>query len=96
MAKRIDGVSETVSFSFEGQTLETAKGDSVAAALAVTGHRHLRNSVVSAEPRGIYCMIGTCFDCLVEVNGVPNVQACRTTVQDGMVICRQSYGESGQ
>lgn len=96
MAIRIDDVDETVSFTFEDQKVETRKGDSVAAALALAGHRHLRNSVVSGEPRGIYCMMGTCFDCLVEIDGVADVQACRTTVQDGMSVFRQNDGTSGQ
>lgn len=95
MATRIDDVSETVSFTFENQTIKTRAGDTVAAALAMAGQRHLRSSVVSGEPRGFYCMMGTCFDCLVEIDGMPDVQACRTIVRDGMSVFRQRNVETG-
>lgn len=95
MATRIDDVGETVSFTFEDQKIETRAGDTVAAALAMSGQKHLRNSVVSGEPRGFYCMMGTCFDCLVEIDGTPNVQACRMIVEDGMQVCRQRNAETG-
>jgi predicted molibdopterin-dependent oxidoreductase YjgC len=45
--------------------------------------------VVSGEPRAPYCMMGVCFECLVEVDGVPNVQACMTSVREGMTVRRQ-------
>lgn len=96
MATRIDDVSEIVSFTFENQKIKTRAGDTVAAALAMAEHRHLRSSVVSGEPRGYYCMMGTCFDCLVEIDGMPNVQACLTIVRDGMNIYRQKNVETGQ
>lgn len=90
MATRIDDVSETVSFTFEDQEIKTREGDTIAAALAMAGQKHLRNSVVSGEPRGLFCMMGTCFECLVEIDGMPNVQACRTRVLEGMSVRRQT------
>ncbi len=89
MATRIDDVSETVSFTFEDQEIKTREGDTIAAALVMAGQQHLRNSVVSGEPRGLFCMMGTCFECLVEIDGMPNVQACRTRVREGMSVRRQ-------
>lgn len=93
MATRIDDVTDTVTFTFNGQEIETQAGDTVAAALALAGQRHFRDSVVSGEPRGFYCMMGTCFDCLIEVDGITNVQACRTLVADGMTVTRQTQNE---
>lgn len=89
MATRIDDVNETVTFTFENQKIETRAGDTVAAALAMAQQKHLRNSVVSGAPRGIYCMMGTCFECLVEIDGMSNVQACQTVARDGMTVSRQ-------
>lgn len=92
MAKRIEDGGETVTFTFEDRPIEARAGDSVAAALTAAGVRSLRDSVVSGEPRGIFCMMGTCFDCLMEIDGVPNVQACRTPVVAGMTVSRQHGG----
>ena len=41
------------------------------------------------SPRGVYCGMGVCFDCLVVVDGVPNTRACVTWVREGMVVARQ-------
>ncbi|MFA6785534.1 MAG: (2Fe-2S)-binding protein, partial [Sphaerochaeta sp.] len=38
------------------------------------------------EPRGIYCGIGRCTDCVMKVNGIPNIRTCITPVEEGMVI----------
>ncbi|MER9058461.1 (2Fe-2S)-binding protein [Mesorhizobium sp. M0910] len=48
-----------------------------------------RLTPVKGSKRGPYCLTGVCFDCLMEVDGVASVQACLTTVQDGMRIARQ-------
>lgn len=95
MARRLDDVSKTITFDFEGQAIEARAGDTIAAALLMLGQRHLRDSVVTGEPRGFFCMMGTCFDCLVEVDGIPNVQACRKVVCEGMSVVRQTMLGTG-
>lgn len=89
MPKRIDDATEIVTFEFEGHPIEARAGDTVAAALSAAGIRHLRDSTVSGEARGIFCMMGACFDCLVEIDGHPNRQACMTPVADGLCVKRQ-------
>lgn len=64
-------------------------GDSVAAALLAAGVTTLRETPVSGTPRAPYCMMGVCFDCLVEIDGVGNRQACLTMVSEGMQVRRQ-------
>ncbi|CAB3808214.1 hypothetical protein LMG28688_06721 [Paraburkholderia caffeinitolerans] len=59
---------------------------SVAAAMLANGATACRASAVSGAPRGPFCMMGVCFDCLVEIDGVPNVQACMTQVRNGMQV----------
>jgi predicted molibdopterin-dependent oxidoreductase YjgC len=49
----------------------------------------LRASPVSGAPRAPYCLMGVCFECLVEVDGVRDRQACLTTIRDGMRVRRQ-------
>jgi hypothetical protein len=63
-------------------------GESVAAALMADGDLSTRTTS-SGEPRGLYCGMGVCFDCLVIVDGVPGTRACVTWVREGMDIARQ-------
>ena len=65
------------------------EGETVAAALLAAGRRAFRHTV-SSEPRGIFCGIGLCFDCLVTVEGVGNVRACLTPVREGMKVITSS------
>jgi sarcosine oxidase subunit alpha len=60
-------------------------GESVATALLGLGLRTFRH-MEDGTPRGLYCGMGVCFDCLVTVDGVENVRACMTPVTEGMVI----------
>jgi D-hydroxyproline dehydrogenase subunit gamma len=89
MFRRIDRGAKTLRLEFDGRSLEAVEGDSVAAALLAAGVTSLRDTPVSGAPRAPYCMMGVCFDCLVEIDGVPNRQACLTLVTDGMVVTRQ-------
>lgn len=81
---------ETVTITFEGKALTVPAGINVAAALLVGGAHEFRTSVVGQVPRAPYCMMGVCFECLVEIDGVPARQSCLVEVRDGMQIKRQS------
>jgi len=79
-----------------GMVTVTLDGDAVrvpvnlTAAAAVLLHGGIsRTTPVSGTPRAPYCMMGVCFDCLMEIDGVPNRQACLVTVAEGMRIRRQ-------
>lgn len=76
-------------FTFEGEAVEGREGDSVAAALLALGHGSTRDTAVSGAPRGPYCMMGVCFDCVVEIDGVGNRQACLVPLRAGMDVRRQ-------
>ena len=78
-----------VRIEFEGQALLAQLGDTVAAALLAGNHWRFRTTPVSGAARGPFCMMGVCFDCLVEIDGVANRQACMTEVRDGMRVKRQ-------
>jgi predicted molibdopterin-dependent oxidoreductase YjgC len=80
----------TVTIDFEGQAMQVPGGISVAAALLACGARNFRSSVVGEEPRAPYCMMGVCFECLVEIDGVPARQSCLIPVRGGMRIKRQA------
>lgn len=87
---------KTVTITFEGFPIEVPAGISVAAALLTSGVLQFRTSVVGAEPRAPYCMMGVCFECLVEIDGVASRQSCLIGVCDGMQIRRQSGGKKLQ
>jgi len=75
-----------VRLRFENQDIVAVDNDTVAAALLAAGVGHFRSSVSSDEPRGPFCLIGNCFDCLLEIDGVPNQQSCQVRVRQGMVV----------
>ena len=81
--------SASVMIEFEGQPLAVPPGISLAAALLANGVRQTRSTAVSGAPRAPYCMMGVCFECLVEVDGMPNCQACMVTVSAGLKVRRQ-------
>lgn len=73
-----------------GETrIEAREGDSVAVALLAAGINTTRRTAASGAPRGPYCMMGACFECLAEVDGIANVQTCMTEVRDGMRVRTQ-------
>ncbi|HCG62577.1 MAG: dehydrogenase [Spirochaetae bacterium HGW-Spirochaetae-4] len=77
----------------DGEPMEAREGEMIAAALIATGKKYFRKTIKTHEPRGIYCGIGRCTDCVMTVNGIPNVRTCITPVEDGMVIETQmGYG----
>lgn len=75
-----------ITFTFDGQTYEGYETDTIASALLADGIRTLRKHEESGTPRGIYCNIGHCFECRVTVNGVTNVRACLTPIEENMNI----------
>lgn len=77
-----------VSLRLDGRTVTAYEGETVAAMLLAEGHVATRMTP-GGSPRGVYCGMGVCFDCLVVVDGVPNTRACVTWVRDGMEVARQ-------
>jgi predicted molibdopterin-dependent oxidoreductase YjgC len=73
-------------FTFDGRQLLAHEGETVAIALLAAGQRGFRLTTRRAEPRGLFCGMGVCFDCLVRVDGRPNVRACQIPVAEGMRV----------
>jgi hypothetical protein len=78
-----------VSVFVDGQATAVRPGDSVAAAVLLAGHAIYRRTVIDKAPRAPFCMMGVCFECLVEIDGIPNQQGCMVMVREGMKISRQ-------
>ena len=74
----------------DGRSVRAYEGETVAAALMAAGQQSLRTTWRRREPRGLYCGIGLCFDCVVAIDGQPNVRACQTPVRSGMRVDSQA------
>ena len=82
-----------VDVRWDGTTLSLPDGANLAAALLAAGVDVFRHTPVSGAPRAPFCMMGACFDCLVEIDGVTR-QACMREVTEGMVINRPHETEA--
>ncbi len=77
---------EPIIVHVDGRPSTTFNGETIATVLLAEGIRAFRHTLNTGEPRGMFCGMGICFDCVVTVDGVPNVRACVTYVEEGMVI----------
>lgn len=85
-----------VAFTFDGKELLGREGEPIAAALMAQGIHIFRHTHKRGEPRGLFCGIGQCSDCMVVLDGVSNVRACTTLLQPGMrVETQRGLGRSG-
>lgn len=72
-------------FTFDGSRISASNGESVAAAIIASGQLAVRKSPVSQTARGPFCMMGACYECLVQHNG-KTVQACMLLAAADMQI----------
>ncbi|MEE8195406.1 MAG: (2Fe-2S)-binding protein [Candidatus Bipolaricaulota bacterium] len=70
----------------DGREIAAHKGEPIAAAIAAAGIKIHRYTTKREEPRGVFCAIGQCTDCVMIVNGVPNVRTCITPVTEGITV----------
>lgn len=80
-----------VHFQLDGKDMTGCEGESIAAALKAAGVMVHRYTAKAHKPRGVFCAIGRCTDCVMIVNGQPNVRTCITPLEEGMVVQTQ-YG----
>ena len=83
---------KVIKIHVDGRTIDAFAGEPIAAALMANGIKVLRYTKIKKEPRGIFCAIGQCNDCVMTVNGRPNVRTCVTRAEDGMKIETQGIG----
>lgn len=86
---------QQAAFTFDDEQFQGYVGEPIAAALLANGRRVLRKHEESGTPRGIYCAIGHCMECRVNVQGKGIVRACITPLEPGMTVysCRQLPNE---
>ncbi|ALM83329.1 (2Fe-2S)-binding protein [Bordetella sp. N] len=78
----------TVAIHIDGRAVRVAAGQPLATALLAEDALPLRYTAVSGAPRAPLCLMGVCFECLVEVDGRRNVQSCMVEVREGMQVRR--------
>ncbi|MFF6995934.1 (2Fe-2S)-binding protein [Streptomyces sp. NPDC008313] len=70
----------------DGRPLPFVEGQTVAAALVAAGRVAWRTTRIGHRPRGVFCGIGVCFDCLVTIDGAGNQRACMVPARPGMTV----------
>ena len=81
--------AEEVLVTIDGRRIRARRGETIAAALIAAGITTFRRTEGRDQPRGVFCAIGKCTDCVMTVDGVPNVRTCVTLVADGMQVSTQ-------
>ncbi|MFQ5711055.1 MAG: FAD-dependent oxidoreductase [Candidatus Geothermarchaeales archaeon] len=79
-----------IHFSYDGKKRVAYEGETIASALYAEGVRIFSRSLKYHRPRGMFCGIGKCSNCLMTVNGIPNVRTCIVPVEEGMVVESQN------
>ena len=80
---------EYVNIIVNGKPLKAKKGEMILSALLSAGIIVNRYTAKKHEPRGLFCGIGQCTDCMMVVNGIPNIRTCITPVEEGMTVDTQ-------
>jgi aerobic-type carbon monoxide dehydrogenase small subunit (CoxS/CutS family) len=87
-AQRISKIDRgtPVTLIVNGQEIQARAGESIAAALLAAGHRQISQNNKSSTPRGYFCGMGMCFECVATVDGAQNVRTCITEVTPGCIV----------
>ncbi len=78
-----------ITFTFDGKEMKGHEGEPIAIALKANGVMIHRYTKKEHKPRGIFCAIGRCTDCVMVVDGKPNIRTCVTPLQEGMDVRTQ-------
>ncbi|MTI66542.1 MAG: (2Fe-2S)-binding protein [Firmicutes bacterium] len=78
-----------ITFTYNGKKLIGYEGETILASLHANEVKVISHSIDKSRPRGLFCAIGNCSSCFMEVNGEPNVKTCIEPLKEGMVIKNQ-------
>lgn len=78
-----------LTITVDGIAVPGLVGQSVAGVILASDSVGFRRTSHDGRPRGVFCGIGVCYDCLVEVNGLRDVRACQRRAADGDVVVTQ-------
>jgi D-hydroxyproline dehydrogenase subunit gamma len=89
--RQVHDITPQVRVELDGKLALASADETVAALLLrLASVESYRISPISGAPRAPLCMMGVCFECLVEVDGQTNQQGCMVRVSEGMHIRRQN------
>ena len=77
---------KNINFTFEDKSFFAKEGDTIAVALCANDLFTNRKTVNKETPRGSFCYMGVCYECLVTVDGKQSIQACKCKISEGMEI----------
>jgi len=80
---------EEITVTIDGQQVRAFTNETVSAVLMAEGRTWIRHTS-KGDPRGIFCGMGVCFDCVMVIDNIPNTRGCITWVKDGMMIDSQN------
>lgn len=78
-----------ITFQFDGEKITAFDGETISAALLRSGQKNIRTAP-SGSSRGMFCGMGICQECVVEVDG-KKIESCRTIVTDGLIVRKALY-----
>ncbi|PWJ49546.1 2Fe-2S iron-sulfur cluster binding domain-containing protein [Quadrisphaera granulorum] len=84
------GPTTPVTITVDGEPVTGVLGQSLAGVVMASGRTAWRTTAAGRAPRGLFCGIGVCFDCLVTVDGVRDVRACQRRAVEGAVVTTQA------
>jgi len=97
MFRLIDNTDpELVEIEFDGTAVAVPAGISLAAVIFYLDAMPARKTILSGSPRAPFCMMGACFECLLEIDGIENQRACQVEVKAGMKVTRQLTVSAGE
>lgn len=80
------GATRAIALSIDGEPVQGLDGQTIAGVVLASGRLAWRRTSSAGKPRGLFCGIGVCFDCIVTVNGERDVRACQRRAADGDVV----------
>src|SRR5437660_3353521 len=78
--------SQELTFSYRGAPVKAFAGDTIGSALYADGVRVFSRSFKYHRPRGLLCCSGACANCMMTVDGTPNVRVCAEPVRAGAIV----------
>jgi predicted molibdopterin-dependent oxidoreductase YjgC len=86
--RHLGALPRLVAVTVDGHEIALPEGEMLAAALLAAGYDELNDSIVEGAPRGPFCLMGSCFQCIAEIDGQPQVRTCRVPVRAGLRLRR--------
>jgi D-hydroxyproline dehydrogenase subunit gamma len=87
-AIRLAGIARGFPFEIEvdGKVITAYEGETLATVLLAAGVGAFATHAEPHPSNRLFCGMGTCYQCLVTIDGQPNYQACRTFATPGMKV----------